>query len=794
MRGVQFDHLLRVMIAVTILLATILLGVGERSATLTLVSLAALAISAYVTDARGLFRLRQSMANCVALGIVAVSAVNAYEIDRHGQLLAVADLQSYLQYVLLFQSKTPRVYWQLALLSLGQVAIASTLVPGPLFGVMLLWYSFAAIVTFALLLLHRESKRFEMSAASISGSQSRAGFHIAQVASRNPVLFGNSAPLNPRAIGWGLLGQSVLISSIAVAVAAALFFLLPRWDIKKPEVASREPLRSVGFSKTVTLGELGEVIRNPDRVMRIEFFHDYDNESFKLIGEPLLRGTVVSRYENREWRQMQSSSPMTMPVGKPRHFVRQKITAEPLDAGELCCVFPVFAIQVDQRLQISTHRDQLMRQEDFRNVDLQFEVGTTGIANNTQRKIVPCETRLAKGDLGEDGLLQMPQGRTSLDDPFAGLRATAARELREMNVDPQDHLAAALALNDYFSGSGQFHYSLDAQQRDPSIDPLEDFVTKHPVGHCEYFAGALVMMLRSQGIPARMAIGFKGGEWNSLGKYYQVQQLHAHAWVEVYLNQRNVVDAGVSGEDLPPDAWLTLDPTEGTQERDQTAANLGVVARWNQYLDYARVLWTNYVAGLNARRQEQNIYQPLAETAGGAAEMVVSPQAWRARWRALGNSRLGAFWEWYRRHWFSWRGGLVAVGFSLFVIALGWAVRAVVGVLRRLGLVAARRYSHERPVLEMYRRLEAALGQRGLRRHPAQTAYEFASAAGADLAESIEHRRVAHLPRRIVDVFYRVRFGGRTLDNLEADAVEHALVELERAIGGRGRESLSGRS
>jgi hypothetical protein len=290
-----------------------------------------------------------------------------------------------------------------------------------------------------------------------------------------------------------------------------------------------------------------------------------------------------------------------------------------------------------------------------------------------------------------------------------------------------------------------------------------------------------------------MAIGFKGGEWNSLGKYYQVQQLHAHAWVEVYLNRRNIVEAGGSGEDLPPDAWLTLDPTEGSQERGQTAANLGIVARWNQYLDYARVLWTNYVVGLNARRQKQNIYEPLAETTGAAADMLVSPQAWRARWRALGNSHLGTFWEWYRRHWFSWRGGLVAAGFSLFVIALGWAVRAWVGVLRRLGLVGARRYSNERPVLEMYRRLEAALGKLGLRRHPAQTAYEFASAAGADLAESIEHRRVAHLPRRIVDVFYRVRFGGRTLDKLEADAVEHALVELERAIGGRGRESLSGR-
>jgi hypothetical protein len=102
--------------------------------------------------------------------------------------------------------------------------------------------------------------------------------------------------------------------------------------------------------------------------------------------------------------------------------------------------------------------------------------------------------------------------------------------------------------------------------------------------------------------------------------------------------------------------------------------------------------------------------------------------------------------------------------------------------MRRLGLVGAGRHGHEPPVLEMYRRLEVTLARQGLVRHPAQTAHEFAVAAGGDLAEHIEHRRVAHLPRRIVDAFHRVRFGGRTLDNLEAEAVEHALAELERAL------------
>jgi hypothetical protein len=88
------------------------------------------------------------------------------------------------------------------------------------------------------------------------------------------------------------------------------------------------------------------------------------------------------------------------------------------------------------------------------------------------------------------------------------------------------------------------------------------------------------------------------------------------------------------------------------------------------------------------------------------------------------------------------------------------------------------------PAHEFHRRLERALAQRGLTRSPGQTALEFAVAAGGELAESIECRRYAPLPRRVVEALYRVRFGGRTLDKTEADAVEFSLAELEQGLAG----------
>jgi len=289
------------------------------------------------------------------------------------------------------------------------------------------------------------------------------------------------------------------------------------------------------------------------------------------------------------------------------------------------------------------------------------------------------------------------------------------------------------------------------------------------------------MMLRSQGIPARMAIGYKGGEWNPLGMYYQVQQLHAHAWVEVYLRRDDIPPDEFAADEMPPGAWLVLDPTEGTQESSTALAGGRFLARVWQYIDYGQVLWTNYVVGLNFKRQRQGIYEPLAQGVSAAGDNVISPQIWQDRLRAVSNSPVGTFWQWYRRHWFDWRGGLVAAGFCMLALTVYLSALALIALLRRWGF-AGMGNADGPPVLEMYRRLERALAARGFHRLPGQTAHEFAVAAGGQLAEDSRHRPVAHLPRRIIEVFHRVRFGGRTLDNVEAEALEHALSELERTL------------
>ena len=122
----------------------------------------------------------------------------------------------------------------------------------------------------------------------------------------------------------------------------------------------------------------------------------------------------------------------------------------------------------------------------------------------------------------------------------------------------------------------EFDYTLDFVGRDGDA-PLEDFLFKYRSGHCELFASAMVLLLRSQGIHARLVTGFLGGELNRLG-YVVVRQGNAHAWVEAW---------------IPGEGWRTFDPTPPSGRpamAEQSFASLAgqlydsLVFQWDRYV------------------------------------------------------------------------------------------------------------------------------------------------------------------------------------------------------------------
>ena len=187
------------------------------------------------------------------------------------------------------------------------------------------------------------------------------------------------------------------------------------------------------------------------------------------------------------------------------------------------------------------------------------------------------------------------------DDLRLKLRPIALKQVE--GIPEGDKKARVAALESYLRDSGEFRYSLQMERTDSRLDPVEDFLIYRKTGHCEYFASALALLLRSIDIESRMINGFKGGDYNAIAGVTTVRQKHAHSWVEALVD-RTEFPAG-----LP--IWVTLDPTPSDQRNESVAKVGGMASNFYQLTDFIRYIWIFYVVGFNAERQDRFLYGPI---------------------------------------------------------------------------------------------------------------------------------------------------------------------------------------
>jgi transglutaminase-like putative cysteine protease len=116
---------------------------------------------------------------------------------------------------------------------------------------------------------------------------------------------------------------------------------------------------------------------------------------------------------------------------------------------------------------------------------------------------------------------------------------------REVAGQTRSPYAAAVALERWFRVTGGFTYS-EQPGSTPGLPPLVGFVVETRAGYCQHYAGAMALMLRLLGIPARVAAGFVPGHYHD--GTWTVTDHDAHTWVEVW---------------FPRYGWLAFDPTPG---------------------------------------------------------------------------------------------------------------------------------------------------------------------------------------------------------------------------------------
>ncbi len=315
---------------------------------------------------------------------------------------------------------------------------------------------------------------------------------------------------------WSPLGTTCRLLVQAVPLVVLLFILFPRintgFRFEFRAIRSATP----GLSDRLSPGSIAALVNSSDIAFRAEF----PDSEMRPPGAIYWRGTVMWHCDGMEWRAPYTSAPISRSTKQflRGNTIRQRIMLPPHGTRWM------FAL--DRPVEppsgaILARGDYLWSVQPIRKAR-RYEVVSSSVA--AEKELTPLERREA---------LELPASISP-----------AVRELAQswtaQNANPRAAIKSALQ---FFRTQG-FQYSLSPGEY--GKHDLEEFLFHRRVGFCEHYAASFATLMRLAGIPARVVVGYLGGEYNDLGHFFLVRQSDAHAWCEVWLR-----DSG----------WTRVDPT-----------------------------------------------------------------------------------------------------------------------------------------------------------------------------------------------------------------------------------------
>lgn len=738
-----------------------------------------------------------------AMAIAAIYCVSGFmqnDMQVGNKMGAVAELLIIAQSILMLQEKTSRLFEQLMIFALLNCVVAAVFNDAFTYAIFFIPLSICSGMAIALLAADNvvEQSQSPDQNATLAARPSASSLQLDD----SNIQWNNSAAVDSFArAGMNLPWIVAVILFPAVTLFSLLFFFgLPRRvDASR---GSSQGVAMTGFSDELRLGAIQNMQQSSQRALRVDLVDRQTKKPYPAINDLYLRGAVLEQYvaeASTTWRATAVSTSPPNPL--PPEFVPERssdsnffdrvnvrIACESMSTENLFAIAPYhWSPGSDDLVQISGKWTFARRNSSGGSNSagalgmpwyppVKYNFGTHAFRNGAQGRWLAYKTPMlersirsdeASTDLTANDLNYMDQ---LLDYPQVLIpRAEKLASSIVENLPPNKKTAPeiATALERHLAFSSDFRYSL---QPNPSatvgVDPIEQFLSTDRRGHCQFFASSLVMMLRSQNIPARLVVGYHTDEFSDLGQYFIVRQNHAHIWVEALIRREDIpVGISIYGQPESDFYWLRLDPTPGGGGVE--GAELGS----NQMLDLARDLWDDYVIEMDSKRQEAAL-----SSTPGLAPMTASYRSWIDRTRELamrinagdvegiGGGRL-----------FSWQGAVVAVVLSMLAL-IGLRLRFPRWLISKLG--KNRQQKAPRPSIPFYAEALDLLSNLGIERQPGQTPDELtrqlavasASPGSASKLNSNEqfppgsdhHQQWTQAlgpMRRLTDAFYSLRYG-----------------------------------
>lgn len=705
-RAFHFCSLLLAAVAFTGLVLT-----GEIPAGLAVLGLAALAVTIARTIGGGGGRLVARIAGLPASAwtVLLVAVFVSFGVDlllmSRDILPAAVHFLILLMVVKLFHLRHRKDFLQLYAISLLELLAAAALTVDLWYAGIFIAYVFAAIWTLILYHLRNESEEVHKGPSPIAMPVTRQFF-------------------------WTTNG--IAVGSFCLTLV--IFFLIPRIGTGFFQKNRTELIRTSGFSEKVDLGVIGAVKLDPTVVMRVEF----PDVRGPVQDALYFRGAAYDTYDGRSWANRSStrrtlertldgaflvSTPQAAAVAESSGL-RQEILIEALDTTVLFGASFVESIKGGF---------QVVQVDGVGGLSLPYQTSA-----RFQYSVRSIPDRLRESDrtaasLSYPGLIRKRFLQLPDMSPRVG---TLAREVAGAARAPYD---MALAVERHLRQN--YQYSLDVGTS-VSASPVEDFLFTRKTGYCEHYATAMVVMLRTLGIPARLVTGFLPGAWNDFGNYYSVRQQDAHAWVEVY---------------FPGSGWVTFDPTPNVP-----AAAPSFFWKFGKVVDSIRLKWDRYVVQYSFRDQmaaakslREGGEKVRTEVSGFLSALTRGMASVKA-WLTESASAYG---------WFL-VGGLVA-GVLVVGVVLAWS---------RLGNRARHadpRTARQVAAIHLYERMLRILEAQGLLKPPGATPLEFMRQVAREGGEA------ARCVESLTGLYCRVRFGQAPFSSDDARQAQELLAGLQ---------------
>ncbi|MFT5297003.1 MAG: transglutaminase-like putative cysteine protease [Colwellia sp.] len=380
----------------------------------------------------------------------------------------------------------------------------------------------------------------------------------------------------------------MVLQSIPLAIVLFIFFprLAPFWEVPSSKSAQ------TGLSESVTLGGIAKLARSSALAFRVKFF-----TYLPQYNQLYWRAMVMDDFDGRTWKQSNN-----------RHSINQTKSSQ-------------FAEDIPDFIGDKTHY-QVMLEPSYQHwlfslavVDIKQLVGTQmnilSLSNYTVKSSKPIsQTSSYEVTSYPDSLLNSPlnynEMRTNLHIPLDNNPKLQAEGRRLQRKYP-DEIERAQAILDMIR-EDDFHYTLTPPLL--SGHELDQFFYDSKKGFCVHYASAFTFIMRASGTPARLVTGYLGGEYNKQSGHLSIYQYDAHAWSEIWVNDKG---------------WVRVDPTAAvdpqrvesglsdTMQQDSLYNNdllslhrykhLAWINSLRLQLDALDYQWTRLVLGYSSKKQ-----------------------------------------------------------------------------------------------------------------------------------------------------------------------------------------------